>query len=176
MTALVLVIGLSAVLAQISTGATLSWVSAALAGLSLLAIAVRPVSADEGSSSDRLLAAFGAPLVVALWMSHIARVPPPEVWQLPLCAAAAFALLVLLVGALAGYLTRSGQIENSSVTVPFVVDQPVKEATTPVAAKDVETTSSIGTNGAGDPYCNVSRKRLFVEGEGWIVRRVTTCY
>ena len=57
-----------------------------------------------------------------------------------------------------------------------VAAKPVKEATTPVAAKDVETTSSIGTNVAGDPYCNVSRKRLFVEGEGWIVRRVTTCY
>jgi len=24
--------------------------------------------------------------------------------------------------------------------------------------------------------CGQSRKRLFVEGEGWIVRRVTTCY
>jgi hypothetical protein len=28
------------------------------------------------------------------------------------------------------------------------------------------------TDGAG---CLSSRKKLFVEGEGWIVRRVTTC-
>ena len=45
-----------------------------------------------------------------------------------------------------------------------------------VAAKDVETTSSIETKSANDIPCDISRKRLFVEGEGWIVRRVTTCY
>jgi len=54
--------------------------------------------------------------------------------------------------------------------------KPVSEVTTTVVAKDVETTSSIQANPAGDPSCSVSRKRLFVEGEGWIVRRVTTCY
>ncbi|WP_201831604.1 hypothetical protein [Microvirga zambiensis] len=47
---------------------------------------------------------------------------------------------------------------------------------TSVVAKDVETTSSIETNSAGDPSCSIARKRLFVEGEGWIVRRVATCY
>ncbi|GBU18229.1 MULTISPECIES: hypothetical protein [Methylobacterium] len=26
-----------------------------------------------------------------------------------------------------------------------------------------------------DQLCNRNRRRLFVEGEGWIVRRVTTC-
>jgi hypothetical protein len=90
------------VLAQLSTDATLSWVSAPLAGLAMLAIAVRPVAPGEGAAPDRLLAAFGAPLVVALWMAHVARLPPPEIWQLPVCAAVGFALLVLLVGARAG--------------------------------------------------------------------------
>jgi len=99
---LVLMIGLSAVLAQHSTNAALSWVSALSAGAALLGLALRPVAQGEGASPDRLLAAFGAPLVVALWMSHVARLPPPEIWQLPMCAAAAFALLVLLIGARAG--------------------------------------------------------------------------
>ena len=45
-----------------------------------------------------------------------------------------------------------------------------------VAATDVETTSSIETKSPDDASCDISRKRLFVEGKGWIVRRVTTCY
>jgi len=102
LTPLVLLIGLSGVLAQLSTDATLSWVSAPLAGFALLAIAVRPVAQGEGAAPDRLLAAFGAPLVVALWMAQVARQPPPEIWQLPACAAVGFALLVLLVGSRAG--------------------------------------------------------------------------
>ena len=52
----------------------------------------------------------------------------------------------------------------------------VKEAVTSIAAKDVDTTSSIEPKAAEDGTCSISRKRLFVEGEGWIVRRVTTCY
>ena len=115
LTPLVLVIGLSAVLAQRSADVTLSWISAVLAGLAMLAIAVRPVSANEGASSDRLLAAFGAPLVVALWMAHVARVPPPEIWQLPACVAAAVAMLVLLVGARAG--KRSERWFNESADI-----------------------------------------------------------
>ena len=41
-------------------------------------------------------------------------------------------------------------------------------------AVDVDTTSSIQP--ASDGACSTARRRLFVEGEGWIVRRVTTCY
>jgi hypothetical protein len=49
------------------------------------------------------------------------------------------------------------------------------EAKTEVAAKDPETTGSIQPSDDG-LSCSQSRKRLFVEGEGWIVRKVTTCY
>jgi hypothetical protein len=53
----------------------------------------------------------------------------------------------------------------------------VKDKGTAVAVKDVEETSSIQTDATDDmSNCDRSRKRLFVEGEGWIVRRVTTCY
>lgn len=54
--------------------------------------------------------------------------------------------------------------------------QSVKAKGTAVAAKDVEETGSIQAEAADTSNCDRSRKRLFVEGEGWIVRRVTTCY
>jgi hypothetical protein len=51
------------------------------------------------------------------------------------------------------------------------------QTVTSLAAKDPETTSSITQDQNDDgPTCDRSRKRLWVEGEGWIVRRVTTCY
>ncbi|QFU16838.1 hypothetical protein [Microvirga thermotolerans] len=43
-----------------------------------------------------------------------------------------------------------------------------------LAAKDPEVTGSIGA--ADRPNCNRSRMKLWVEGEGWMVRPVTTCY
>ncbi|WP_201861504.1 hypothetical protein [Microvirga soli] len=57
-----------------------------------------------------------------------------------------------------------------------VAAKPAKETVTAIAAKDVETTSSVQSATGSDAYCDISRKRMFVEGEGWIVRRVTTCY
>jgi hypothetical protein len=56
------------------------------------------------------------------------------------------------------------------------VAKPSKEAVTSALAKDVETTSSVESSRGSDAYCDTSRRRMFVEGEGWIVRRVTTCY
>ena len=47
---------------------------------------------------------------------------------------------------------------------------------TTLAAQDPETTGSIGKDQSDGVNCDRSRKRLWVEGEGWIVRRVTTCY
>jgi hypothetical protein len=32
------------------------------------------------------------------------------------------------------------------------------------------------THGETDAGCLRSRKKLWVDGEGWIIRRVTTCY
>ena len=50
------------------------------------------------------------------------------------------------------------------------------QKTTTLASQDPETTSSIEIGRTEDVACDRSRKRLWVEGEGWIVRRVTTCY
>jgi hypothetical protein len=44
------------------------------------------------------------------------------------------------------------------------------------STKEPETTSSVGTPAEGERECLRSRKRLWVEGEGWVVRRVTTCF
>ncbi|MEE1658126.1 hypothetical protein VB618_18145 [Microvirga sp. CF3062] len=57
-----------------------------------------------------------------------------------------------------------------------VAAKPAKEVVTSISARDVETTSSVQPTTGSDAHCDISRKRMFVEGEGWIVRRVTTCY
>jgi hypothetical protein len=43
------------------------------------------------------------------------------------------------------------------------------------AAQEPQATSSVETAADAD-NCLRSRKRLWVEGEGWVVRRVTTCF
>ncbi|AWN54511.1 hypothetical protein [Methylobacterium sp. 17Sr1-1] len=45
------------------------------------------------------------------------------------------------------------------------------------ATRDVAATASVTAPAAeaDDAQCSTSRKKLFVDGEGWIVRRVTTC-
>jgi nucleoid-associated protein YgaU len=44
-----------------------------------------------------------------------------------------------------------------------------KAPTAPAEAAEVVDT-------APEPGCSRARKKLWVEGEGWIVRRVTTCF
>jgi len=82
-------------------------------------------------------------------------------------------LAVLAIAVVFGFAAERTDAAHAGHSVAA---KPAKETVTSVAAKDVETTSSIETKSANDAPCNISRKRLFVEGEGWIVRRVTTCY
>ena len=95
---LVLAIGFSAFLAQMRTSAELSWVSAFVSGLSLLAIALRPTGENGSAISGRPLAAIGAPILVALWVGRVAHLTGDQPWQFPLAVAAAVAIAVLLVG------------------------------------------------------------------------------
>jgi hypothetical protein len=44
------------------------------------------------------------------------------------------------------------------------------------ATAEPATTGSLGPAAEEDANCTKSRKRLWVEGEGWVVRRVTTCF
>jgi hypothetical protein len=82
-----------------------------------------------------------------------------------------FAVLSIVAGF--GLVTQSAQAAPAG---HGAAAKPHKETVTAVAAKDVEATSSIQSNPTSAPHCDISRKRLFVEGEGWIVRKVTTCY
>ncbi len=95
---LILAIGLSGLLAQRGTGAELSWLSAFLAGSALLAIALRPVSELGRPPTGRSLAAIGAPILVTLWVGHLAQLTPGAHWQFALAVTAAFAVGVLLAG------------------------------------------------------------------------------
>jgi hypothetical protein len=49
-------------------------------------------------------------------------------------------------------------------------------AAMPAGETSVEVTSSIGAAAPDERPCERSRKRLWVEGEGWVVRKVATCY
>lgn len=60
-------------------------------------------------------------------------------------------------------------------TSPRSTAKVVQEKVAETAVKDVEATGSIQTD-EDTGYCSKARRRLFVEGEGWIVRKVTTCY
>jgi hypothetical protein len=77
----------------------------------------------------------------------------------------------------AGLALVSVPVHAAQTTSPErLAPKSVKQNVTAVAAKDPETTSSIQVDSEEGVNCDRSRKRLFVEGEGWIVRRVTTCY
>jgi hypothetical protein len=81
-------------------------------------------------------------------------------------------LLALLATLATGVAPLSGHAAPA-------VDKAPKAGT----ARDVAATSSVAATGgvtataaeADDAQCTTARKRLFVDGEGWIVRRVTTC-
>jgi hypothetical protein len=52
-----------------------------------------------------------------------------------------------------------------------------KMARPKVAQAEPVTTSSIATTASDDqPACDRPRRRLWIEGEGWVVRRVSTCH
>ena len=95
---LVLAIGLSAMFAQHRTSADLAWVSAAISGLALLAIALRPSGTQGNATSGRMLAAIGAPILVGLWVGRVAYLTDDSVWQFPASVAAAAGAVVLLAG------------------------------------------------------------------------------
>jgi hypothetical protein len=79
-----------------------------------------------------------------------------------------------------GFLMIAGASPSEAAKRPLPgAKSPAAYASTkaPVAATDPATTSSIAVPApAQDANCQKSRKRLWVEGEGWIVRRVTTCF
>jgi hypothetical protein len=53
----------------------------------------------------------------------------------------------------------------------------MKIAGSKLAQAEPATTSSLGKGAADEqPVCDRPRRRLWVEGEGWVVRRVSACH
>ena len=87
-------------------------------------------------------------------------------------AAAQAAGLALVVSAIAW----AAPAQAASAAVVRTKPAAPVEATQ-AAVKEPETTGTIEkASSTLEPNCSQSRRRLWVEGEGWIVRRVTTCY
>ncbi len=57
---------------------------------------------------------------------------------------------------------------------PAPADRAMAAAATPSAR--VQAASAEVTDESDGLNCGKSRKRLWVEGEGWVVRKVTTCH
>jgi uncharacterized membrane protein len=111
---LVFALGISAVLAQARSSGDVAWITAIVAGVAMLAIALRPVTEDEGAEPSRLLGAVGAPIVVALWMAAYGR-GAGEPWQFPVAVGAAAAVVVLFVGMRAGERSRRWINESADI-------------------------------------------------------------
>jgi uncharacterized membrane protein len=112
---LVFALGISAVLAQARSDGDIAAISAIIAGVAMLGIALRPVMADEGAEPSRLLGAVGAPIVVALWMAAYVRGTGGALWQFPVCVGAAASVVVLFVGMRAGDRSRRWINESADI-------------------------------------------------------------
>jgi hypothetical protein len=86
-------------------------------------------------------------------------------------AKTACAVLLLSCSALLGAFAQAAPLPAKVVKS---ASSQMAEATG-TAAEDPATTSSIAES-AFEPSCQRPRKRLWVEGEGWVIRRVTVCY
>ncbi|BCM84194.1 hypothetical protein NS228_11800 [Methylobacterium indicum] len=75
--------------------------------------------------------------------------------------------LLAVLAALAAGVAPSG------ASAAPAVDKAPKAA--PGTTRDVAATASVTTPEADDAQCFTARRKLFVDGEGWIVRRITTC-
>lgn len=78
-------------------------------------------------------------------------------------------------GLAALFLLLSFVLEGTAPAAAATRPSPSTRLAAAELAKTVE--SAADAKGASDeePGCLRARKRLWVEGEGWIVRRVTTC-
>jgi hypothetical protein len=88
----------------------------------------------------------------------------------------ALAACMMLVGLGAGPAAAAGSREKPSV--PALANPPItaySSANSPATA-DPPTTGSVAPAAEEDANCTRSRRRLWVEGQGWVVRRVTTCF
>ena len=81
----------------------------------------------------------------------------------------AVALLILAAGLVpANAAAAKAKVPKSAPTAYASSKSP--------AVTEPATTSSVSRSEAKPSYCQTARRKLFVQDEGWIVRRVTTCF
>lgn len=84
-------------------------------------------------------------------------------------------LVAAIVAGLGLFALPAQASHATSRPVSHEAAKPAKVGSTAVAAKDPDTTGSLRADDLAS-NCSRSRKKLWVEDEGWIVRQVTTCY
>ena len=80
----------------------------------------------------------------------------------------------LLTGAAAALVIACSGL-SAATAAPLSAPVKIAANTETKISDATETTSALPKGGEDEPACERSRKRLWVEGEGWVVRRVTTC-
>ena len=93
-------------------------------------------------------------------------------WIVRAGSLAACAIAFLPIFALEAVAAQGAGAPVKAVKPPAAV---VSAGAAKTAEQDPQVTSSV-ERGEVDPGCLRARKRLWVEGEGWVVRRVTTCF
>jgi hypothetical protein len=89
----------------------------------------------------------------------------------PLVDATSSAILVGLALLFVASIAGAAPPEPSRVGTDIEIGRPKRSATAPAMRTSI-------ANAARDeqPACNRPRRRLWIEGEGWIVRRVLLCH
>ena len=73
-----------------------------------------------------------------------------------------------------GWVTGAVVLVATPLASPLAAPAERRQAGTTRMAEDA--TGSVAKSAEEEPGCQKSRRKLWVEGEGWIIRRVTTCY
>ena len=82
-------------------------------------------------------------------------------------------------GATAMLILAAGLVPASAAATKAKVPKSAPTAyasTKSPAVTEPSTTASVGRTQSMPSYCQTARRKLWVEDEGWIVRRVTTCF
>lgn len=83
-------------------------------------------------------------------------------------------MAVSTLGVAAACLLAS-MVPGSAAPLPVKAKIATVETTRASTPVEPSTTGSAAKEQADDAGCFTARKKLWVDGEGWIVRRVTTC-
>lgn len=90
------------------------------------------------------------------------------------CFALLFGSAILLVPLTPAEAAPQERVRTSATAAKNAVKAGTTK--TKFAQAEPETTSSLSKAADEEPTCNRPRRRLWVEGEGWVVRRISACH